>query len=158
MVAYLLSVAVAGELQRVPATRTHSINGTETVIPEQGWMVVDDEGRRVGPAEFALAVGDTDTLALLDTVQKRRDRRGVTLMLVGLSAAAGGGAAVGVGSQQDSVLMVQAGLGAGLGGFVTYALGRRLTRTLHPAVNELDEIYTADEVDAWLATAPRRGP
>lgn len=155
MVAYLLSVAVAGELQRVPATRTHTLNGTETVIPEDGWMVVDEEGRRIGPVEFALAVGDTETLALLETIQTRRDRRGIALMVVGLSAAAGGSAAVGVGSQQDRVLMVQAGLGAGLGGFVTYALGRRLTRTLHPAVNELDEIYTAEEVDAWLATAPR---
>ena len=89
MVAYLLSVAVAGELQRVPATRTHTINGTETVIPEDGWMVVDEEGRRIGPVEFALAVGDTETLALLETIQTRRDRRGIALMVVGLSAAAG---------------------------------------------------------------------
>ena len=155
MVAYLLSIAAAGELQRVPATRTHTLNGTETVVPEEGWMVVDDQGHRIGPVEFALAVGDAETLALLETIQTRRDRRGIALMVVGLSAAAGGSAAVGVGAQQDSVLLVQAGLGAGLGGFVTYALGRRLTHTLHPAVNELDEIYTAEEVDAWLATAPR---
>jgi hypothetical protein len=152
VVPYLLSLCFAGELQRVPKTLTRSLNGTETVVPVEGWMVVDDEGRIIGPAEFALAVGDDETTALLATVQARRDRAGRSLMVVGGVAAAGGIGSVVAGSQTASPLLVQGGMLGGLGGFVLVSVGRRLTRSLHPDINELDEVYTAEQVDAWLAS------
>ncbi len=148
----LLSLALAAELERVPATRTVSLNGVESTLPAEGWMVVDEAGRRIGPAEFALTVGDHETTALLAVVQTRRDRRGVALMVLGGASAVGGVASFAAGSALSSAPLTRGGLVTGLGGFVALSLGRRLTRTLHPDINELDEIYTAEEVDAWIAS------
>jgi len=155
----LLSLVLAGEaeplerpasLERVPAFTTLTLNGVDTVVEAEGWIVIDETGRFIGPAEFALLVGDHETTALLATVQARRDRRGRTLMVLGGLAAAGGTASFAAGSVTTTVPLARAGLAGGLGGFVLLALGRQMTRTLHPQVNELEEIYTAEEVDRWL--------